>query len=64
MSEYFGYTLAAAGDVDADGVPDWIVGQCCPWGDSRSRMVIVSGQDGRAIHVIDRRSLDRTPTSR
>jgi len=64
VSEYFGYTLAAAGDVDADGVPDWIVGQCCPWGDSRSRMVIVSGQDGRAIHVIDRRSLDRTPTSR
>lgn len=59
LSEYFGYSLAAAGDVDADGVPDWIAGQCSPWGDQDSRMVVVSGRDGRAIHVIDRRSLPR-----
>jgi hypothetical protein len=51
VSELFGYSLAAAGDVDADGVPDWIVSECSPAGDMVSRMVVYSGADARPLFV-------------
>ena len=51
----FGTTLAVAGDVDADGVPDWIVGMPDDdnGADDAGSARVFSGADGSVLYTFD-----------
>ena len=49
--EYFGHAVSAAGDVDADGVPDFVVGADAQTTGSMGRVWIYSGATHELLHV-------------
>ena len=54
--DYFGYSVSAAGDVDADGVPDVIIGAANANISGKSdagRAYVYSGASGRKLHRMD-----------
>jgi hypothetical protein len=51
--ELFGYSVAGAGDVDADGVPDYVIGARSVTTDAPSgRALVKSGADHSVIHEL------------
>jgi hypothetical protein len=51
--EYFGFAVSAAGDVDADGVPDYVVGSDIHTSGSKGRVWIYSGATHQVLHTLE-----------
>jgi len=53
--DYLGRALAAAGDVDADGLPDLVVGipGATAGGTGAGRVRVLRGSDGLSLHIFD-----------